>query len=76
VLYTLFGYALFLVGRQAEMGRYYWYALGAALVLVVYEFTVRALDAIARDASRRSCTTTGSGWWWFAGFAQDFALRK
>ena len=74
VLYTLFGYALFLVGRQAEMGRYYWYALGAALVLVVYEFTV------ARGRDRAGCFKAFLHNHWvgatiFAGIAVDCALR-
>jgi len=74
VLYALFVYALFLVGRQAEMGRYYWYALAATLVLVAYEFV------LARGRDRAGCFKAFLHNHWigmgvFAGFALDFALR-
>ena len=37
-LYVLVFFALFLVGRQAQLGLYYWAGLAIAAVLVVYEF--------------------------------------
>ena len=38
VLYACTFAALALVGRQAQLGAYYWYGLGVALVLVSWEF--------------------------------------
>lgn len=38
VLYTLFFAAMALVGQRAELGLWYWLAMGVAAVLVVYEF--------------------------------------
>jgi len=49
VLYALFFLALALVGRQAQLGMYYWVGLGVAAVLVAYEFV------LARDRSRDHC---------------------
>ena len=49
VLYALFFAALALVGRQAQLGRWYWLGLGVALLLVAYEFV------IARQRGRAAC---------------------
>ena len=38
VLYACMFAALALAGRQAQLGAYYWYGLGVALVLVLWEF--------------------------------------
>ena len=40
VLYALFFGALALVGRNAQLGHWYWAGLGVALVLVAYEFVI------------------------------------
>jgi len=49
VLYALMFAALALVGRQAQLGSYYWYGLGVAALLVLYEF------ALARHRERDAC---------------------
>ena len=49
VLYALMLAALWMVGRQAQLGLYYWIALGVAAVLVAYEFR------IARHREREAC---------------------
>ncbi|SDR11961.1 4-hydroxybenzoate octaprenyltransferase [Pseudoxanthomonas sp. CF125] len=49
VLYALMFAALWMVGRQAQLGLYYWAALGVAAVLVAYEFL------IARHREREAC---------------------
>jgi len=49
VLYALVFLAFYLVGRQAQLGMYYWAAMAIAAVLVVYEFV------IARHRERESC---------------------
>jgi 4-hydroxybenzoate polyprenyltransferase len=49
VLYALMFAALWMVGRQAQLGLYYWAALGLAAVLVAYEFL------IARHRERETC---------------------
>ncbi len=49
VLYALMLAALWMVGRQAQLGLYYWAALGVAAVLVAYEF------GIARHREREAC---------------------
>lgn len=74
VLYGLFLYALFLIGRRAELGPYYWYALGAAALLIAYEFV------LARHRDRDGCFRAFLHNHWvgavvFAGFALDHALR-
>jgi 4-hydroxybenzoate polyprenyltransferase len=74
VLYGLFLYALFLIGRRAELGPYYWYALGAAVLLIAYEFV------LARHRDRDGCFRAFLHNHWvgavvFAGFALDYALR-
>ncbi|GAB3381900.1 4-hydroxybenzoate octaprenyltransferase [Lysobacter fragariae] len=68
LLYGLFFYALFLVGRRAELGTYYWYGLGVAAVLVAYQFV------IARNRERETCFRAFLHNHWvgavvFAGFA-------
>lgn len=40
VLYALTFAALWLVGRQAQLGLYYWIALGVAVLLAVYQFRI------------------------------------
>jgi 4-hydroxybenzoate polyprenyltransferase len=49
VLYALMFAALWMVGRQAQLGLYYWTALGVAAALVAYEF------GIARHREREAC---------------------
>jgi 4-hydroxybenzoate polyprenyltransferase len=49
VLYALFFFALWLVGRQAQLGQYYWIGLGVAALLVAHEFV------IARHRDRDAC---------------------
>ena len=66
--------ALVLVGREAGMGLWYWAGLGAALLLVTYEFT------IARTRDRDACFRAFLHNNWvgmviFAGIAADLALR-
>ncbi|MEG3050663.1 MAG: UbiA family prenyltransferase, partial [Thermomonas sp.] len=74
VLYAGMFVALALVGRDAEMGIYYWAGLGAAVLLVGYEF------AIVRGRERERCFRAFLHNHWvgmaiFAGIAADFALR-
>ena len=49
VLYALVFLALYLVGRQAQLGMYYWAAMAVAALLVIYEFV------IARHRERDAC---------------------
>lgn len=75
VLYTCMFAALALAGRQAGMGPWYWLGLGAALLLVAWEF------AIARGRGRQACFRAFLHNNWvgtavFAGIALDFALRE
>ena len=49
ILYALMFAALWMVGRQAQLGLYYWVALGVAALLVAYEFR------IARYREREAC---------------------
>ena len=49
VLYALAFAALWMVGRQAQLGPYYWTALAIAALLVAYEFR------IARHREREAC---------------------
>jgi 4-hydroxybenzoate polyprenyltransferase len=49
VLYALFFAALALVGRNAGLDRWYWAGLGAAVLLVAWEFF------IARNRDRDAC---------------------
>ena len=49
VLYALVFLALYLVGRQAQLGMYYWAAMTVAALLVIYEFV------IARHREREAC---------------------
>ena len=74
VLYALMFIALFLVGRQAGLGTYYWVGLGVAAALVVQEFV------IARHRDRQACFRAFLHNNWvgaavFAGFALDLARR-
>src|SRR3546814_11226263 len=51
VLYALFFGALALVGRDAQLGGWYWAGLGVAALLVVYQFVIarhRARGALFR----------------------------
>jgi 4-hydroxybenzoate polyprenyltransferase len=73
VLYALMFGALALVGRQAGLGSPYWYGLGVAALLVLYEF------AIARRRERQACFRAFLHNHWvgaaiFAGIAADHAL--
>ena len=74
VLYALMFAALALVGRQAGLGMYFWYGLGAAALLVAYEFV------LARHRDREACFRAFLHNHWvgaalFAGIALDYALR-
>ena len=74
VLYALMFGALALVGRQAQLGAWFWYGLGTAALLVAYEFL------IARHRDRAACFRAFLHNHWvgaaiFAGIALDFALR-
>ena len=74
ILYALMFGALALVGRQAGLGPPYWYGLGAAALLVVYEFVVaRGRDRAA--GFRAFLHNHGVGAAIFAGIAADLALR-
>jgi 4-hydroxybenzoate polyprenyltransferase len=73
VLYACMFIALALVGRQAQLGAYYWYGLGAAFVLVLWEFFR------ARHRDRDGCFRAFLHNHWvgmavFAGIALDFAV--
>jgi 4-hydroxybenzoate polyprenyltransferase len=73
VLYALMFAALALVGQRAGLGRYYWYGLALAAVLVVYEFV------LARHRNREECFRAFLHNHWvgaavFAGIALDYAL--
>ena len=74
VLYACMFAALALVGRDAGMGQWYWGGLGAAFVLVVWEF------GLARGRERAHCFRAFLHNNWvgmaiFIGIALDFALR-
>jgi 4-hydroxybenzoate polyprenyltransferase len=74
VLYALFFFALWLAGRQAQLGQYYWLGLGVAALLVMYEFV------IARHRDRAACFRAFLHNHWvgaaiFAGVALDLGLR-
>lgn len=73
VLYALMFGALALVGRQAGLGPPYWYGLGVAALLVLYEF------ALARRRERQACFRAFLHNHWvgmtvFVGIALDLAL--
>jgi len=75
ILYALFFAALALVGQRAGLGAYFWYGLGVALLLVVYEFL------IARHRDREGCFRAFLHNHWvgaavFAGIAVDFLVRR
>ena len=74
VLYACMFFALALVGREAGMGAWYWVGMGAALVLVAWEF------GLARGRERAACFraflhNNWVGMALFAGIALDFAVR-
>jgi 4-hydroxybenzoate polyprenyltransferase len=74
VLFALFGYALFLVGRRAELGLYFWCALGVVALLVAWQFR------LAHRRDRDGCFKAFLHNHWvgaavFAGIALDLALR-
>jgi 4-hydroxybenzoate polyprenyltransferase len=74
VLYACMFFALALVGRDAGMGGWYWAGLGAALVLVAWEF------GLARRRGRDECFRAFLHNNWvgmaiFIGIAADFAFR-
>jgi 4-hydroxybenzoate polyprenyltransferase len=74
VLYAMTFSALVLVGQRAQLGRYYWYGLGVALLLVAYEFLIawhRQRDAYFRAFLHNHWV----GATIFAGIAADYALR-
>jgi len=73
VLYALFLAALALVGQRAGLGAYYWYGLGAALLLIGWEFV------LARRRDRDACFRAFLHNHWvgavvFAGIAIDYAI--
>jgi 4-hydroxybenzoate polyprenyltransferase len=73
ILYALMFGALALVGWQAQLGRWYWYGLGAAALLVAYEFV------ITRHRDRAACFRAFLHNHWvgaaiFAGIALDYLL--
>ena len=73
VLYAMTFAALALAGRQAGLDAYYWYGLGAAALLVAWEF------AVARHRDRAACFRAFLHNHWvglaiFAGIAADYAL--
>ncbi|KAF1694136.1 4-hydroxybenzoate octaprenyltransferase [Pseudoxanthomonas koreensis] len=75
ILYALVLLGLALVGRQAQLGLYYWIALGAAAVLVGYEFW------LARRRERGPCFRAFLHNNWigaamFAGIALHYALAS
>lgn len=75
VLYACMVFALFLVGRQAGLGVWYWLSLAASLVMIAYEFLV------ARSRSRDACFRAFLHNHWvgmtiFVGFALHFALAS
>ena len=75
VLYACMLFALFLVGRQAGLGGWYWAALASASALIMYEFL------IARSRNRDACFRAFLHNHWvgatiFAGIALHFAMAK
>ncbi len=75
VLYAGMFAALALAGLRADVGGYYWAGLGAAVVLVLYQFHIarqRAPDACFRAFLHNNWV----GMVIFAGIALDFALQK
>jgi 4-hydroxybenzoate polyprenyltransferase len=73
VLYALCFFALWLVGRQAGLGLYYWCGLGVAALLVAYEFAIARHRG--REASYRAFLHNNwVGAAIFAGVAAHYAL--
>ncbi|MEG3193213.1 4-hydroxybenzoate octaprenyltransferase [Lysobacter sp. D1-1-M9] len=72
VLYAVFFVALWLVGERAGLGAYYWSGVGAALVLVGWEFWI----ARGRDRAKLFRAFLHNHWVGavvFAGLALDYA---
>ena len=74
VLFGLFLFALYLLGRRAELGAYYWCGVGAAALLIAWQFV------IARHRARDACFRAFLHNHWvgaavFAGLALDYGLR-
>jgi 4-hydroxybenzoate polyprenyltransferase len=74
VLYALTFSALALVGQRAHLGKWYWYGLVVAAVLVLYEFV------IARYRDRDACFRAFLHNHWvgaaiFAGIAVNYAIH-
>jgi 4-hydroxybenzoate polyprenyltransferase len=74
VLYALVFVALYLVGRQAELGVYYWTSVGAAVLLAISQFWM------ARHRERDACFRAFLHNNWvgaviFVGLALDLARR-
>jgi 4-hydroxybenzoate polyprenyltransferase len=74
ILYALFLSALWMLGRQAQLGVYYWIALGMAALLVAYQFSM------ARHREREACFRAFLHNNWvgavvFAGIAIHYALQ-
>lgn len=74
VLYALMFAALWMVGRQAQLGLYYWAALAVAAVLAAYQFL------IARHRQREACFRAFLHNNWvgaavFAGIASHYFLQ-
>ncbi|MET0654061.1 MAG: 4-hydroxybenzoate octaprenyltransferase [Pseudoxanthomonas sp.] len=75
ILYALAFAALWMVGMQAQLGLYYWIALGVAALLVAYQFR------IARYREREDCFRAFLHNNWvgaavFAGIATHHALQS
>ncbi|MET0815327.1 MAG: 4-hydroxybenzoate octaprenyltransferase [Pseudoxanthomonas sp.] len=75
ILYALVFAALWMVGRQAQLGVHYWAALGVAALLVAYQFR------IARHREREDCFRAFLHNNWvgavvFAGIATHHALQS
>ncbi|MET0581537.1 MAG: 4-hydroxybenzoate octaprenyltransferase [Pseudoxanthomonas sp.] len=75
ILYALAFAALWMVGRQAQLGVHYWAALGVAALLVAYQFR------IARHREREDCFRAFLHNNWvgavvFAGIATHHALQS
>jgi 4-hydroxybenzoate polyprenyltransferase len=74
ILYALVFGTLLLVGQRTGLGVYYWLGLGAAVLLVVYEF------AIARRREREACFRAFLHNNWvgmavFVGIAAEYAMK-
>ena len=72
-LYALFLAALYLVGQRAELGEHYLYGLGAAAVLIAWEFW-RARDRSPGGCFKAFLHNNWVGLAVFAGIAAHYAL--